>query len=127
MRFGGSTQFPLTDTTALLTPAQIKHVQQVVGTLLYYSRAVDPTLAAALSAIAARQSQGTKAVMEACRQLLDYAATHPNATIRYCASDMILALDTDGSYLSEYGGKSRAAAYMFLKRPMSHISTMVQF
>jgi hypothetical protein len=27
---------------------------------------------------------------------------------------MILALDTDGSYLSELGGKSRAAAYMFL-------------
>ncbi|KAL7476354.1 hypothetical protein ACHAW6_002224, partial [Cyclotella cf. meneghiniana] len=116
IQYGGATQLPLTDNTASLTPAQIKHVQQVVGTLLYYSRAVDPTLAAALSAIAARQSQGTEAVMEACRQLLDYAATHPNATIRYCASDMILALDTDGSYLSEYGGKSRAAAYMFLTK-----------
>ena len=101
VQYCGSTQLPLTDNTALLTPAQIKHVQQVVGTLLYYSRAVDPTLAAALSAIAARQSQGTEAVIEACRQLLDYAATHPNATIRYCASDMILALNMVGLYLSE--------------------------
>ncbi|KAL7480205.1 hypothetical protein ACHAW6_011039 [Cyclotella cf. meneghiniana] len=81
VQYGGSTQLPLTDNTASLTPSQIKHIQQVVGTLLYYSQAVDPTLAAALSAIAARQSQGTKAVMEACKQLLDYAATHPNATI----------------------------------------------
>ena len=116
VQYGGATQLPLTNNTASLTPAQIKHIQQVVGTLLYYSQAVDPTLAEALSAIAARPSQGTEAVMEACKQLLDYAATHPNATIHYCASDMILALDTDGSYLSEYGGKSQAVAYMFLTK-----------
>ncbi len=116
IHFGSTKQIPLDDTTAVLTPLQIKHIQQVVGTLLYYSRAVDPTLAAALSAIASRQAQGTEAVMEACKQLLDYVATHPNATIRYCASDMILALDTDGSYLSEHGGKSRAAAYMYLTK-----------
>ena len=54
--------------------------------------------------------------MGACKQLLDYVATHPNATINYCASDMILALDTDGSYLSKYGGKSRAVAYMYLTK-----------
>jgi hypothetical protein len=36
-------------------------------------------LVAALSAIAAQQSNGTQAVVEACNQLLDYVATHPNA------------------------------------------------
>ncbi|KAL7479589.1 hypothetical protein ACHAW6_005315 [Cyclotella cf. meneghiniana] len=116
IQFGGSLQFPLTDTAASLTPPQIKHIQQIVGTLLYYSLAVDPTLAAALNAIASRQSQGTEAVMDACKQLLDYVAAHPNAMIQYCASDMALALDTDGSYLSEHGGKSRAAAYMYLTK-----------
>lgn len=99
-----------------LSADKIKHIQQIVGTLLYYSRAVDPTLAAALSTIASQQSHGTQAVMDACHQLLDYVATHPNATIRYCASDMILALDTDGSYLSEPGAKSRAAAYFYLTK-----------
>jgi hypothetical protein len=54
--------------------------------------------------------------MAACTQLLDYCATHPNPTIRYLASDMILALDTDGSYLSELNDKSRAAAYAYLIR-----------
>ena len=99
-----------------LSDDKIKHIQQIVGTLLYYSRAVDPTLAAALSTIASQQSHGTQAVMDACHQLLDYVATHPNGTIRYCASDMILALDTDGSYLSEPGAKSRAAAYFYLTK-----------
>ncbi|KAL7479185.1 hypothetical protein ACHAW6_004929, partial [Cyclotella cf. meneghiniana] len=81
IQFGNSKQISLSDTTASLTPPQIKHIQQVVGTLLYYSQAVDPTLAAALSAIASRQAQGAEAVMEACKQLLDYVAMHPNATI----------------------------------------------
>ncbi len=36
--------------------------------------------------------------------------------MRYCTSDMILALDTDGSYLSEPRGKSRAAAYFYFTK-----------
>jgi hypothetical protein len=86
----------------------------VVGVLLYFGQAVDPTLAAALSSISSRQAKGTEAVIQACNQLLDYCATHPNPSIRYLASDMILALDTDGSYLSELNRKSRAAAYIYL-------------
>jgi hypothetical protein len=114
----GSTQpqKPLTDDSPPLTPQQIKYIQQVVGTFLFFGRAVDPTLAAALSSIASRQSKGTEDVLKATKQLLDYVATHPNPTIRYLASDMILALDTDGSYLSEIDGKSRAAAYIFLTK-----------
>ena len=29
---------------------------------------------------------------------MDYASTHPNATIRYHASNMILMIDTDAAY-----------------------------
>ena len=44
------------DQLAPLSPTLIKYVQNFMGTLLYYSRKVDPTLAAALSKIAARQA-----------------------------------------------------------------------
>jgi hypothetical protein len=66
--------------------------------------------------------------MQATQQLLDYVTTHPNPTIRYLASDMILALNTDGSYLSELNGKSRAMADMFLTRkddPSFHNGTVL--
>eukprot|EP00804_Cyclotella_cryptica_P026161 CCRYP_013042-RA/>CCRYP_013042-RA protein AED:0.34 eAED:0.28 QI:0/0/0/1/0/0/5/0/633 len=53
------------DASPKLSPQKIKHIQQVVGTLLYYLRVVDPTLAAALSTIASQQSNGTQAVMDA--------------------------------------------------------------
>ena len=89
------------DTSPPLSPAGIKHVQDIVGALLYYAQAVDPTLAAALSSIAARHAKGTTAVQQACDQLLDYVATHPHASLKFIASDMALAVHTDASYLSE--------------------------
>jgi hypothetical protein len=81
IQYGAQVQRVKVDTTQPLTPREIIHVQDIVGTLLYYARAVDPTLLAALSAIAACQSNSTRAVADACHQLLNYVATHPNAGI----------------------------------------------
>ena len=117
VEYGAKVQNPVEkDTSDPLSAEQIKHVQDIVGSFIWYGRACDPTLAAALSAISARQAKGTKNVLAACHHLLDYLATHPDAAIRYRASDMILAFDTDASYLSEVGAKSRAAAYYYMTR-----------
>ena len=116
VHYGSKQQEPQSDDSPPLSPSQIKFIQKVVGTFLFFGRAVDPTLTAALSSIASRQNKGTEATLKATKQLLDYIATHPNPSIQYRASDMLLALDTDGSYLSELKGKSRAAAYMYLTK-----------
>ncbi len=102
------------NTTQTLSPKEIKRVQDIVRALLYYAQAADPTLLAALSAIAACQSNGTRAVADACHHLLDYVPTHPNAGIQYKACNMVLAVHTDVSYLSEPGGKSQAAGHFYL-------------
>ena len=52
--------------------------------------------------------------MKAVTQLLNYLATHPDAILRYRASDMILWTHTDGSYLSESKSRSRVGGYHFL-------------
>ncbi len=39
--------------------------------------------------------------MERCTQLLDYLAGHADAKVRFHASDMIMNLHLDASYLSE--------------------------
>ena len=54
----------------------------------------------ALGTLAAAQLEVTEATMQAATQFMDYCATHPNATIRYTASDMILHIISDASYLS---------------------------
>ena len=52
--------------------------------------------------------------MKKVKQFLDYAATHPDASITYHASDMVLAGHSDASYLSETKARSRADGYFFM-------------
>jgi hypothetical protein len=55
----------------------------------------------ALSSIATAQMNGTTNTMEKAKQLLDYLATNPDATMQYCTSNMIMNVHLDASYLSE--------------------------
>jgi len=51
--YGAKTQFAMeTDNSDTVPAADKNFIQQVTGTLLYYARAVDPTILVALSAIA---------------------------------------------------------------------------
>lgn len=74
-------------------------VQQIIGTFLYFARAVDPTMLIALNELSAHQSNPTEDTLKKCHHLLNYSATHPLATVRYHASDMVLMVDTDAAYL----------------------------
>ena len=55
-----------------------------------------------------------EAMADACHQLLDYVATHPNAGIHYLASSIILMIHTNASYLFEHNARSWASAYFYL-------------
>ncbi len=81
-RYGTDTQslLPHNDSRKL-NDTEIKQVQKVVGSILYYARAVDMTVLMALSTIASEQTKGTKRTLEKEYQVLDYLATHPNAVV----------------------------------------------
>jgi hypothetical protein len=68
----------------------------------------------ALSAIAAQQSAPTQETLVHVNQFLDYMWTHSNAKIRYRASDMILNVHSDASYLSAPKARSCEGHYFFL-------------
>ncbi len=108
-------QSPLpVDTSHKLDDKDIKRVQQIVVSSLYYARAVDMTVLIALSTITSEQTTGTERTMEKALQVLDYLATHPDATVRFHASDMILNIHSDASYLTEPKSRSRASGQFFL-------------
>jgi hypothetical protein len=69
---------------------------------------------AAISSLASVQSKGTEATMDAAIHLLNYCATHPDAVIGYTASDMILHISSDASYLSVHGAHTRVGGYFYL-------------
>ena len=92
---------PGEDRSALLSPERLLRVQKIVGSLLYYARAVDNKLLIALNAIASRQPKATVQTEQLVHTLLDYVATYPNDCIIYRASDMVLCAHADASYLNE--------------------------
>ncbi len=91
-----------------------KRLQQIIGVFLFYARAVDPTMQTSLSKLASDQTTSTGKTEKATSQFLDYAATNPNAIIKYYPSDMILKVHSDASYLSEQFARSRAAGHFYL-------------
>ncbi len=90
------------------------YVQAVTGTLLYYARVVDLTILTTLNAIATQQAAPTESTMEEMKQLLDYCASQEEAIVTYHASDMILAVHSNASYLNERKLQSHAGGHFYL-------------
>jgi len=71
-------------------------------------------LLTALGTLTTQQAKSMCSTMEAVTKILNYCATHSDATIRYTASDMVLWTHSDASYLTAPKGRSRAAGHCFL-------------
>ena len=97
-----------------LPKSATKIVQEVVETFLYYALAIDFNFLVTLGELAAQQTQPTEKTMSEVTWMLDYAAAHPDATITYHASKMMLWCDSDASYLSAPKARSRSGGFFFL-------------
>jgi hypothetical protein len=121
--YGAKTKYATTDETPPLTAKQCLTIQKVTRSVLYYARAVDPTVIMPLNDIATEQNKATEKTQAATNQFLDYLDTRPDATIRYHASDMILHIHSDASYLLVSHARSRLGGMFFLgKNPPNKIS-----
>jgi hypothetical protein len=58
--FGAKTQYATKDKTPPLTAQQCLTIQKVTGSVLYYARAVDPTILMPLNDIATEQTKATE-------------------------------------------------------------------
>jgi Reverse transcriptase (RNA-dependent DNA polymerase). len=112
--FGAKIQYAHNDESPHCSPQEKLRIQQITGTLLYYARAVDPTMLVALNDISHEQANPTTTTQTKITQLLDYAATYPEATIRYYKSDMILWIDSDAAYLVAPQARSRVGGHFKL-------------
>ena len=61
-----------------------------------------------------KQGAPTENTLAKVHQFLDYAATNPEAIVTYKKSNMVLAIHSDASYLSEPKARSRAGGHFFL-------------
>ena len=99
------------DDSDLLDRDGINRVQQAVGTFLYYARATDSTAMVAINSISGEQAKATENTVKRVTRLLNYFARHPDATLQYSKSGMVLKLHTDAAYLVEPRARSRHGAH----------------
>ena len=101
-----------------------RRIQSIIGTFIYYSE-VDPCIKPALNELGTEQATPTESTKAKTQMLMDYLHYHPNAILRYHASDMILVIESDSAYLVLPKARSRAAAWYILSNdPTKNSSTI---
>ena len=105
--YGQKIQYtPQTNRAMLLNKHQIKFMQDVTGTFLYYAWATE-------------QAAPTTTTLKNTTQFLGCATTNDEAVLTYKASNMVLVVHNDASYLNKPQARSRAGGHFF----MSHNTT----
>ena len=89
------------DKTEKLSPTLITELQAIIGTLLYYARAVDPTLLTIANELASQQAQPTQRILKAANRALSYCSANHHNALLYYACDMVLHAFADASYLCQ--------------------------
>ena len=102
------------DDSPALNKARKKIIQEVCGVFLLLARAVNGGLLPALSSLASQQANPTENTMGLCKQFLDFMSTQEDAVLTYQASDMVLTIHSDMSYLSKPKPRSRAGGHMYM-------------
>jgi hypothetical protein len=113
--YGANMQFVDDKTSSpTLSDKYVNKLQQLTVTLLYYARALDPTLIMPINVLASDQSNATEVTEDKLIKILNYCNTHPETKLRYHASDIILHIHSEASYLSENEARSRAGGFFYM-------------
>ena len=118
--YGAKQQITPINASPPLDLTGIRRIQGIVGSILFYARAIDNTMLTAVNEISHQQKNATKNTEKAAKKLLDYAATYLNTKLRFYASDMIFYVESDAAYLVLPHAKSRMAGFYYLS---NHIPT----
>jgi hypothetical protein len=76
---------------------------------LYHAKALDVTILTAISELSTGWATGVVQTMKKLTQPLNYVATSPEAVIRFCASSMQLAIESNVLCLLVSKAQSKAA------------------
>ena len=112
--YGARSQLTSDDVSPALTPAAAKRIQEIVGSLLFYARGVDPTILPTVNLLASLQSSPAQDVADIADRLLQYCSRYPNNELVYHACDMTMLIQVDASCLSRSNARSVAGGICYL-------------
>ena len=76
-----------------------KRLQKIIEKLLYYARAIYPTMLMALNYLAVVHTNPEIETTKQITQFINYSVTHPGAITEYRKSVMILHIYSNASYM----------------------------
>jgi hypothetical protein len=80
--YGAKTQYVEDENNSpALSTIDVNKLKQLTGTLLYYARAVDPTLIMPINVLASEQTKATSDTADKVIKILNYCTTHPKTKI----------------------------------------------
>ena len=89
-------------------------MQSIVGSLLFYGRAVNNKILVSFRELGQQQAAPTQATNDDILQLLDYVVTYPIDDINFRASEMILSAHSDAAYRNVTKDYSHSGAHIML-------------
>ena len=99
--YGAKIQFAQSKITVKPVDKKTKQfIQQVCRQFLYLGQAVNSTHLMPISAITSQQANPIEETLEQTMQILDYITSQEEALLTYSASNMLVAVHSDASYLS---------------------------
>ena len=100
--YGAKIQYPQEDDNSLeLDKAGKLFIQEVCGVFLFLAMAVGEGLLTPLSSLVSQQANPTETSMSLCKGFLDFMATQEEAVLTFKASNMVLTIHSNASYLSK--------------------------
>ena len=72
---------------------------------------------AAINQLGSQQALPTEKIEQGVEQLLEYTSTHRNTVLHFHASDILLIINSNASYLILPKVRSRLAGYFYLTTP----------
>ncbi len=115
---------PLLPSTTMSLPvssAEKTWIERVVGSLLFYARALDLSILTAVCQLSSYQSNPTQLDLTTAHRLLNYVSSHPNPHKTIHPSSMALWACTDASFLSRPKSGSVAGCSVGLGDPPHYL------
>lgn len=101
------------DVSAMLTPPQVRLLQEKIGTMGYLAEAVRPDIITHVGKLRTRQAKMTVSLMQDADWMIGYLAANPNRGITFRASELHLKGYTDASFAAEPGSRSRTGTVFY--------------
>ena len=121
-RYGSQPQEIKVDTSRPLDAAELLELQSIVGSCLYYCRAVDYTGLQKTCQLSSEQAQATEQTLLSAHRLLGYFMAYPDNALEFRQSDMILRHISDASFMSRSKGRSVAGGLHYVTDAAGNIN-----